>query len=70
MEFGRERPGPDPGDVGLGNPDHVIDGLGSYAGAHHRAPSRGIGRGHERVSAVVDVEQSALSSFKENVFPS
>ena len=38
------------------------------AGPDDGSPSGGVGRRDKRVGAVIDVEQGALGSFKQNIF--
>ena len=40
------------------------------AGAGASAAGGGIRGGHVRISAVIDIEKSALRAFEENFFPS
>src|SRR5688572_3953995 len=46
----------DPGRVGLGDPDDLLDAPGGDAGADDRSPYSGVGGGHEGVGPVVVVQ--------------
>jgi hypothetical protein len=63
-----ERTRPHAGGVGLDDPDHAIDGPGSDAAAAAGIAGNGIGGGHKRVSAVIDVQMGALGAFKQDLF--
>src|SRR3984893_747907 len=68
VELGRERPAADPRRVGLGDSQHIADGLWAKA-----RPRGGIGgdrirRGHKGVSAMIDIEHRALRAFEQNAF--
>ena len=39
-----------------------------HAGAGARAAGRGVGRRDKRIGAMIDVEESALRAFKQNIF--
>ena len=66
VELGRERAGADAGGVGLGDPPDLVDVLRADAGAGAGAAGHDVGRGHERIGAVVDVEQRALGALEED----
>ena len=66
LQFGRERPLADARRVGLGDAEHVVDGARAEAGAGRRLRRHGVGRGDERIGAVVDVEQRALRAFEQD----
>src|SRR5215203_4338960 len=60
------RPVTDPRGIGFGHPDDVLDAARRYAGAHDRAPHRGVGGGDERVGPVVVVEQRRLPALEQH----
>ncbi len=64
--LGWEWPLPDPGRVGLADAEHVADRGRSEAGAGGGLRGHGIGGGHVRIRAVIDVEQGALRAFEQN----
>ena len=66
-ELGRERPSAHPGDVGLRDPDDPADVARSDARAGARAAGDGVGRRHERVRPVVEVEERRLGALQEHV---
>ena len=66
VELGRERAGADAGGVGLGDPPDVVERAGPNAGARAGGPGHGVRRGHERIGAVVDVEQRALRALEHH----
>ena len=57
------------GDIGLLDAEHAVDGLGADAGTRGSAARAAAGRRHERIGAMVDVEQRALSAFEKNGLP-
>ena len=65
-QLGRERTGSDPGGVSLQDAEHGGDPGGSDTGSDGRPAGGGVGRGHVRVGAVVDVEQGALRALQQN----
>src|SRR5690606_26343153 len=65
-QFGRERAGTDAGGVGFENPQHIADRLRPHAGAGSGLTGDRIGRGDERIGAVVDIEQRALRAFEQD----
>ena len=67
VELGGERAAADPGDVRLGDTDDRSIAFGPIPDAGARTARRRVRRGHERVGAVVDVEQRALGTFEEDV---
>ena len=67
VQFGRVRPGPDPRRVGLHHADDLVDLERPDAAARARAAGDRVGRGHERVAAVVEVEERALRALQEDV---
>ena len=66
-ELGRERPGPDPGRVGLGDPDDAVDVARAEAGAGARAAGGRVRRRDVRVGAVVEVEERGLGALEQQV---
>ena len=70
VELGREGPGADARGVRLGDAEHIADGARPHAGAGRRLRRDRVGRGHERVRAVVDVEQRALRALEQDALPS
>src|SRR5690606_29427989 len=67
VQLGRERPGADPGGVGLQDADDLGDPGGADARAGAGAAGGGGGGGDERVGAVVDVEEGALGALQVDV---
>src|SRR5581483_9616050 len=55
--LGREGTGAHAGHVGLGDADDTLDLARADPGGRERIPRDGIRRGHERVGAVIEVEQ-------------
>src|SRR5262249_17887031 len=68
VEFGGKRAAADARRVRLADAEHVVDVARAHAGAGAGATDGGVGRGHERIGAVVDVEQRALRAFKKYTF--
>ena len=68
-QLGGERPGPDPGDVGLGDADHPVDVAGPDPGARAGAAGHRVGRGHVGIGAVVEVEERGLGALEQHVLP-
>ena len=66
VQFGRERPLPDPGRIGLADPEHIADRARPHAGAGRRLRRHGVGRGDVGIGAVVDVEQRALRALEQD----
>src|SRR5688572_1577064 len=64
--LGRERAFPDPRGISLGDAEHIADGARPDAGPGRRLPGHGVGGGHERIGAVVDIEERALRSLEED----
>ena len=54
----------DAGAIGLGDAQHIADGLGAEARAGGGGARNRVGRGDERVGAVIDIEQCALRAFE------
>src|SRR5690606_14392750 len=67
VELGGERPGSHPGDVRLRHADDLVHCLGADARSDQCPAGRGVGGGHERICAVVDVEQGALGSLEQHL---
>ena len=64
-QLGRKRARTDARGVGLGNAKDVVELARTAAAAGSAEPGGGIRRRHERIGAVVDVEQGALGAFVE-----
>ena len=60
-------PAPDPGDVGLGHAHDPLDVAGADAGADQGPAGDRVGRGDERIGAVVEVEEGGLGPLEEHV---
>ena len=67
VELRRERSRAHPCDVGLHDAHHPVDPLGADAGAREGAAGDRVRGGHERVRAVVEVEQHALRALEHHV---
>ena len=66
VELGRERAGADAGGVGLDDAEHEAGRRRAEAGAGRGGAGDGVGRGDERIGAVIDVEQHALRAFEQD----
>ena len=66
-QLGRKRPRPDPGRVGLHDADDLVDLERADPAAGAGAAGDRVRRGHERVGAVVEVEQRALGALEQDV---
>ena len=66
LEFRRERPAAHPRRVRLGDAEHIAHGPGADARAGGRVTGHGVGRGDERIGAVVDVQHRSLRTFVED----
>jgi hypothetical protein len=66
-QFGGERARTDTGHVGLGDADDPRDVSGADTGAGARAAGNRIRRGHERIRAVIEIEERRLRAFEEHV---
>ena len=66
VQLGRERPLADAGRVGLHDPDHPVEPGRRDARAGAGAAGGRRGRRHERVGAVVDVEQRGLAGLEQH----
>ena len=66
-QLGRERTGTDSRDVRLRNADDAFDVARADTGAGARAAGHRVGRGDERVRAVVEIEEGRLRPFEEDV---
>ena len=64
--LGRKRPAADPCGVGLADAEHVADRARAEPRPGRRLRRHRVGRGDERIGAVVDVEQRALRAFEQN----
>ncbi len=65
--LGRERPGADPGHVGLGDADHPLDVARPEPRARAGPAGHRVGRGHERIGAVVEVEEGRLGPLEQDL---
>src|SRR4051812_18094889 len=66
VELGRERARADARRVRLRDAPHLVDVAWTDAGADARRTRDRVRRGHERIRAVVDVEQRALRAFEHD----
>ena len=66
VELGGEGTGADPGRVSLDDAEHEPRGRGAEAGARRGGPGDGVGGSHERIGAMIDVEQHPLRAFEED----
>src|SRR5205814_8331035 len=64
--LGREGSFADPGHIRLRDSDHRVDPRRPDADAGRRAASNRRRRGHERIRAVVDVEERAVRALEED----
>ncbi len=69
VELGRERSLPHPGRIGLDDAEHEARRVRAEAGAARGGAGDGVGRGDERIGAMVDVEQHALRAFEQDALP-
>ena len=67
LDLGRERSRADPGHIGLGDAEHPVDVAGPDPRPDARAAGGGVGRGDERIGAVVDVEEGRLGALQHDV---
>src|SRR5215213_8340941 len=65
----RARPVVDARRVRLGDADHVLEVPRGDAGTDDRAADGRVGRGDERVGAVVVVQERRLTAFEQNALP-
>ena len=65
-QFGRERSAADPGGVRLHETDDAVDRPRSDPRARAHAARNRIARGHERIGAVVEVEEGGLGALEEH----
>ena len=65
--LGRERPGADPGDVGLGDADHPLDVPWPEPRAGAGAAGHRVGGGDEGVGPVVEVEEGGLGALEQHL---
>ncbi len=66
VELGRERARADPGGIGLDDAEHEAGCRGAEPGAGGGGAGDGVGRGDERIGAVIDVEQHALRALEQD----
>ena len=66
VELGGKRSGAHARGVGLGDAPDVVERAGTHARARPRRAGDRVRRGHERIGAVVDVEQSALGTLEHH----
>lgn len=66
IQFGRERAFANTGRVGLGDAENITQGTRTHARTGSGLTGNGVGRGHVRIGAVVDIEQRTLSAFKQD----
>src|SRR6516165_1999046 len=64
--LGRERPSADTRGIGLADTEYIADCGRTKARAGGRLGRHRIGRGHEGISAVVDIEQRPLCALEQN----
>ena len=64
QQFRYERTGADPGGIGFHHAYHMVDKAGTDATAYAGIARRGIGTGHVRIGAVVDVQERSLRPFE------
>ena len=64
--LGRERPLADPRRVGLGDPEHIADRRRPEPRPGRGLSGDGVRRGHERIGAVVVVEQRTLRALEQD----
>ena len=65
--LGRERAGADPGDVGLGDADDPVDVAWAQSRARAGAAGDRVGRRHEGVGPVVEVEEGGLGALEQDL---
>ena len=68
-DLGRERPLADPGHIRLCDADHPVDPVRTDANARCSVRRDRVRGGHERIRAVIEVEERRLCSFEEDDFP-
>ena len=66
-EFGGEWSLANAGGIGLEHTEHAVHAVGGHAGTRRSAAAAGVGAGHKRVGAEIDVEHDALGALKENI---
>src|ERR1700680_3341757 len=66
--LGRERAVADPRRVGLANAEHVTDRVGPQPRADRSLCRNRVRGRHERISAVIHIEQGALRALEQNSF--
>src|SRR5690606_26921961 len=65
VQLGRERAAAHAGGVGLGDAQHVVDGVRAHAGTGQCSAHGGVGAGDVGIGAVVDVQQRTLRAFEQ-----
>ena len=66
-ELGGERSGTDTGRIGLGDTDDTVDVPRADASAGAGAAGDRIRRGHERIGAVIKIEEGGLRTLEQHV---
>ena len=67
-QFGWERTRANPRRIGLHDSKDVIEITRTHSGTRTRCRGNGIGRGDERIGAVVDIEETTLRALEQNTF--
>ena len=67
-QFGGEGAGTDAGGVGLHDAEHIIQGLRRHARTGRGSACQTVGRSNKGISAVVNIQQRALRTFKQQAF--
>ena len=65
--LGRQRPFADARGVGLHHADDAVHAVRRHARAGAGAARGGVRGGHERIGAVIDVQERALRAFEQDV---
>ena len=65
-QLGRKRPGTDARGVGLGDAQHIMQFRRAHAGTARRRARAGVGRGHVRIGAMIDIQQRALCTLEQH----
>lgn len=66
FQFGRERTFANAGRIGLGDAEHIADGRRAKTRTGGSLTGNRVGGRHERIRAVVVVEQCALRAFEQD----
>ena len=66
VQLGRERAGPDPRRIGLGDPQHEADRARPDAAAGSRRRRHGVGRGDERIGPMIHVQHDRLGALEQD----